>query len=497
MVEPVRQAAPDDHKHRAQSDLGGGKDIGFFGGITLLTNSITGPGLVTIPLLFQQAGWVSPLLCMIIIAGISCLAAIMLCSAMEKVPGNERFKGRVEFSAVAKEFLPIWAYRVTIFLLILSLLAVFISSVVVSAQTVDIAIIAVFKKTFALELWPSFGFTYATMSPGAGNSPFGSDYVISLGFIIVLIITIPMGLFNLEDNIIVQKGAFVLLLVIFAEWFVACFTLGLDVSRVPAFLNDQTNVLGSIIFNYAFITTVPSWCNERRPDVPIKKSIWISVATATVFYAAIGFVGGFAFTFGDNQDLLIVIDENTRGRSILHPLSQVCVYLFPIIAFQSSIPVFSIIIKYNLIQNEICTKHTATWWAVIFPWVISIGFYAGAGVIEVINWTSLCINGIINFVIPMLLYIISRKRKRINRIITKRRRHDSLTLYSDDERDAESSDDELLKDDYIADDYKFKVMPNSRFLRPTCIAITSIVVVTILSVAVIVINVVETIKLPH
>lgn len=48
---------------------------------------------------------------------------------------------------------------------------------------------------------------------------------------------------------------------------------------------------------------------QQKPDVPIKKSIWISVLVATVFYVAIGFIGGMAFHFGKDQDLLIVIDE--------------------------------------------------------------------------------------------------------------------------------------------------------------------------------------------
>jgi hypothetical protein len=32
-------------------------EIGLYGGMALLISSITGPGLTTIPLLFQQAGW--------------------------------------------------------------------------------------------------------------------------------------------------------------------------------------------------------------------------------------------------------------------------------------------------------------------------------------------------------------------------------------------------------------------------------------------------------
>ena len=37
--------------------------------------------------------------------------------------------------------------------------------------------------------------------------PHAFSYVVSLGFIIVLCLTIPMGYFNLDDNIWVQKGA--------------------------------------------------------------------------------------------------------------------------------------------------------------------------------------------------------------------------------------------------------------------------------------------------
>lgn len=33
--------------------------IGLYGGMALLISSITGPGLTTIPLLFQQAGWLT------------------------------------------------------------------------------------------------------------------------------------------------------------------------------------------------------------------------------------------------------------------------------------------------------------------------------------------------------------------------------------------------------------------------------------------------------
>eukprot|EP01117_Protostelium_nocturnum_P013077 TRINITY_DN4853_c0_g1_i1.p1 TRINITY_DN4853_c0_g1~~TRINITY_DN4853_c0_g1_i1.p1 ORF type:complete len:521 (-),score=123.74 TRINITY_DN4853_c0_g1_i1:49-1611(-) len=492
---PINETEPAENPANPADNqaIGGGKDISFFGGITLLTNSITGPGLITIPLLFQQSGWVSLIVCIIAVAFISCLAAVMLCSAMEKVPGNERFQGRVEFSGVAKEFLPKWGYVITVLLFIGSLLALFITSVVISAQTVDIAIVAIFKKTFALEFYPHFGFVSVSDLP-TGVSPFGPSFVLSLGYLITLAVTIPMGLFNLEDNIIVQKVAFGTLILIFIEWFYSCFWVGLDFTRIPTATTDQYEVLGSIIFNYAFITTVPSWCNERRSNVPIKKSIWFSVAIATIFYIAIGVVGGAAFRFRNDQDLLVVIVEQTDG--VLHKISQVCVYIFPLVAFLSSLPVFSIIIKYNLIESGLCGKVSANWWAVIFPWILSVVFYPGSYVLKVINWASLIINGIINYIVPMLLYILSRKRKRM--ILVQRPisspggRSRSIREDNMEEVEEEEEDDQLLKDDYIPDDYHFKVLPKAPFIRPTCIAICSIVAVTLLSITSIVLNL-----LPH
>ncbi len=48
---------------------------------------------------------------------------------------------------------------------------------------------------------------------------------------------------------------------------------GLTHHTVPAFGDDTTHVLGSIIFNYAYITIIPSWINEKRPDVSVTKTV--------------------------------------------------------------------------------------------------------------------------------------------------------------------------------------------------------------------------------
>ena len=48
--------------------------------------------------------------------------------------------------------------------------------------------------------------TKETLESNASASPFGDDYVLSLGYLFVLLISLPMGMYNLDDNIVVQKG---------------------------------------------------------------------------------------------------------------------------------------------------------------------------------------------------------------------------------------------------------------------------------------------------
>lgn len=70
------------------------------------------------------------------------------------------------------------------------------------------------------------------------------------------------------------------MIAIIAEWMVQFFVVGLDWSRVPfvgPYQNDsppakfsycssgrnQAGILGTLVFNYAFVVTVPSWVNEK------------------------------------------------------------------------------------------------------------------------------------------------------------------------------------------------------------------------------------------
>ena len=93
------------------------------------------------------------------------------------------------------------------------------------------------------------------------------------------------GLLNLDDNMGIQKGAFLLTLLCWVVWCTACFTsMGVEYgdgttsrtleggTSIPVVntdqgLGSQAAVLGTILFNFGFVTTVPSWVNEKQARI--------------------------------------------------------------------------------------------------------------------------------------------------------------------------------------------------------------------------------------
>jgi hypothetical protein len=143
----------------------------------------------------------------------------------------------------------------------------------------------------------------------------------------------------------------------------------------------------------------------------INRSIWGSAILGTSLFILMGLFGAWTFKYPLNSNILDVLisDANSVGH-VMRIIVHVSVYLFPIVVLLSSIPVYSIIIRYNLIESGLCGKNWANVWAVLFPWVFSVPFYTGSGLSNIISWVGLFVNGFINFVIPLLFYIIALRR---------------------------------------------------------------------------------------
>src|SRR5436190_18501754 len=133
-----------------------------------------------------------------------------------------------------------------------------------------------------------------------------------------------MGIMDLVENIKAQIISLMMLTFILVTWLVTFGIHGLDTRLVPMIGYDKSQVIGTVLFNYAFIITIPSWINDVNPSVPIRKAVWYSVIMSTVVYLLLGIMGGMAYKMGTTSNIISIINKSSE-RSIV---SIIATYLF-------------------------------------------------------------------------------------------------------------------------------------------------------------------------
>lgn len=460
---PLTLSWGQDHEAASKRQAFGGKSIGTFAGVALLVNNITGPGIPQLPNIFAEAGWLMPTLCIFAIWAASTVSAAMYCEAMRKIPGNEHFVGNIEYSTIVKHYFGRGWYVASQVGLNGALQALNIISVVQSAQVMDSAISMVFGTTCGLNLTPFQGvwtdgggashnvagstdvFSCVDMSNIDTGNPWGCHVVISAGYLLVMAMAVPCGRWNLDDNMNIQVVAASLTACCWGIWIAGSLskigeleaTPGLPAVNSDADTGSQAAWLGTILFNFGFVTTVPSWVNEKRPHVSVNRSIWTATTLCIGVFFAVGLPGALAF-----RDVLQGPSTNTCASQVTNPsvncandllqaltggltepsswasgaftdlLLRVSVYIFPVVAVVSSIPVFSIVIKYNMIENGF-SRTTGFVWAVLFPWTVGFPLLYMPNVLaQFVNFTSLIFVTFTDFVVPLALYINLQRRRR-------------------------------------------------------------------------------------
>jgi amino acid permease len=384
------------------------KGISFFGGFCLIFNNACGAGVASIPLVFATAGWVPAVVVMTFLWISSTVASAMVCETMCAIPGNANFATRVEFSKCVLHFMGHRSYIITQSFLFLSLQSLNIASIVISAQALD--------QAFVHGLGFSCGAGYHFADPSADHavaywgawctdhrgqdSPFGSHaIVVSFGYAAAAFFAVPLGILNLEDNINVQIVCMFLTFACIGAWAWSVATSP-DVQwrTIPTVGQDQTQLIGTLLYNFAYVVTVPSWCNEKEIGVSVNRSLWSASSMCMLCYTFVGFLGAAAYLndLSPARDLLACLNHSG--------LAPVAVYFFPIMAALSGVPIFCIILRCNLLEHKICTPIQANLLAVVVPWAIALCMQTGNGLQTVINWGSLLFSSVVNFVIPFLLY---------------------------------------------------------------------------------------------
>ena len=385
------------------------RTVGFWSSQALLIGSITGPGLVTIPVLYQTAGWFTPTLAFLLAACLSSLSALFICQVMSNIPGNDHFQAQIEFAYLVELFFGKRMRLLVHLWLFCAMQAVNVVSIVITAQMMDSLIIAIFGMTCGVQVNPATGWI-CTVTTSYSASPFGATWMFtSIGFLVAAAIIVPLCFFSLVDNVKFQIASIVLLIFIWLSWIVI-FTWGLinhgQIDEFVFFKRDgQHSLLGMVLFNYAYLTMIPSWANVKHRNVSITKSVTMSNVIATLIYIGIGFVAASAIHIPTDSNILAVV-QNYQHFSTL---AVITAFVFPFALLVTTIPVSNTVIRYNLIRSGVFAPKTAFIVTLLFSWIAAIPFQTGINMDAMINWTSLIFASAVNFLLPLIMYIMMRK----------------------------------------------------------------------------------------
>ena len=266
------------------------KSIGFLGSFALITNNMTGPAMMGLPNVFLQAGYLPSILCILYVCMSSSICGTLLAETIAFIPGNREFTKNIEFSVAFHHYLGDTWYLFVEGLFFMSCMSQACAAIVVTSHTLDGFLASfLFSKTFALQLYPSIEFIswdadtchiskqsnvkgFSADSSIEDCTPFFSNgpFIISIGFILVTLVFLPLGKGFLKEAVFVQILSFIALLTLLSQFFIEFIRQGLQFS-VPMIGDDQSELAGVVLFNFAYIIAVPSWLNEKAPNVSVNK----------------------------------------------------------------------------------------------------------------------------------------------------------------------------------------------------------------------------------
>ena len=425
--------------------------------------------------LLPPAGWLTPLVILIVMQILSALSATMISEAMQRIPGNQHFLRRFEFGTVMRHYFGRVGFIIGQILLNICLQASNIASIVVAAQVLDDFLVYTFKASYAFD-FAHFEFLKSSGDFSDENPFAGHIWTISLGYVIAMVICIPFGFLNLDENMWFQWFSFVGMMASFVLFYILFFLAGAGVvhsgfklqpppplpggppmspappphglpdpenlhwvpSRVPLVgsLIGQANVIGTVIFMSAFVTTIPSWVNEKQPHVSINKSIWSSTLTSNLIKLSFGYLAAITYVNKNHSSNILNIISRHAPPGALGVITRISVYFFNFSTIIPGIPVISILVRYNLVTGKLCPPWVANLIGVVAPWVLSMFFYHGKGLSMVVNWSAILFQGFVNFAIPGLLYWFAvRWYPRFPDVVQEREEGDepqSLAINNDD-----------------------------------------------------------------
>ncbi len=376
-----------------------------------MINNCLGPGLVQMNSQMQISGWLPTIFAICIFGLLAFTSSWMLLYAQSRIPVQG--VGRVEFTGICEYFFERKFFLFCVLFYILTMIVQCISGIQQTMQLMDLLIVRLFGKSCALEIYPSF-FSFPCSNIDSGFSVFApGSGVVSLGFIASGLLAIPFGFFPLEDSIIFQIISCAIMAICVVMLGVDLSFVGYQPSRLPAVGDSLSGLVGLMMFNFSLAFSLPSWNNERKHSVRVKRSVGSAITIGSITMLILGILGALAFApqlAGSDKNLIDFASDTNR------PVTIAAVYIFSLANNVTTVPVFSIMIRYTLLEHKILRKPwVANLLAIGLPWLLVIPFSTGSGFQKIIDFGGSIFIGITCFVAPPVLFVCAIKPKWIFR----------------------------------------------------------------------------------
>jgi amino acid permease len=437
------------------------KNIDMSGSWALTVNNVIGPAMMSIPHLFQAAGWLPTTVCIVMCTIGSSLCATFLADAISSIPGNENFDQNIEFGTAFRKIIGDDAYLLSEILFLISCMVQACAGLVEAAQGLDGFIASfVLGKTYAIQLSPSvelIGWSVDDCSDTEDASdctPFhnSGNQIITIGYIMCCICFFPLSRGYLKEIIWVQMLVVVFSLVLLLQFESEFFQRGLQSSVVPMIGKEMGPLAGVILFNFAFTITVPTWLKEKKSDVDVNCTIWSSTLVSMIVYIAFGWTAAMAFPNVDTEIIKDLASPQT------HELTRFAAAIFGMLIIGCGVPVFCVMIKSSLYSSRMVGASWAFFWGASFPYLASWTMYQGTALMDILNWTGLIVNGAVAFLLPLalVLYTFQARDRKISSDLQKvnnRNNHQMsensqlLSSYNNDNNNSKSMELEENRDE--------------------------------------------------
>jgi len=168
---------------------------------------------------------------------------------------------------------------------------------------------------------------------------------------------------------------------------------------VPAWNYNVGLVIEVSFLTWCLSFSIPMWLEQTADSVSVNAALWWSCLTRGLLFIVFALIAAVAFPDLTTLNVLDVL----RTKASVTPFTQVCGFLFAATSVFPNIVAHSMAVRRTL-ESQIGVVQ-ANWLGVGLPWAVAWLFYFGAEYNQLVNCCSIFLNGVIQFLLPCLLFL--------------------------------------------------------------------------------------------